>query len=212
MPSVYCPLRSPVFLESCSHLLRKPFGLHPLARPKAQTSVRSHCSSNRCVHFHRRSSLLHFCFLLFTSAMVSPNDPKSSLLTERSPSLLRCWHCHSTGWTQNLCILTKSFFLFLRKLPCLFISASTSCILPTVRLQLRNSTKTIKPSFPKLSIPSILLPLFLAFVQFYSFLWQKTIFFTMSIFISGWMVHSSLTACWPGSASSYSPCLSSFWR
>lgn len=113
--------------------------------------------------------------------------------TQSQPSQMLTLPQHRVD--SKLMYLDQIIFLFLRKLPCLFISASTSCILPTVGLQLRNSTKTIKPSFPKLSIPSILLPLFLAFVQFYSFLWQKTIFFTMSIFISGWMVHSSLTAC-----------------
>lgn len=148
VPSAYCPLRSPVFLESCSRQLHKSFGLHPFARPKAQTLVRSHFSFNRCVHFHWRSSLLHFFFFLFISATVSPNDHKQPFnWTASSLSLLRRWQHHSTGWIENLYILTKSFFCFLGNPLSLHNSfrsptaTSTSCTLLAVTLQLHDSTK-----------------------------------------------------------------------
>lgn len=148
VPSAYCPLRSPVFLESRSRLLHKSFGLHPFARPKAQTSVSSHFSSNRCVHFHWRSSLLHFFFFLFISATVSPNDHKQPFnWTASSLSLLRRWHHHSTGWIENLYILTKSFFCFLGNPLSLHNSfrsptaTSTSCTLLAITLQLHDFTK-----------------------------------------------------------------------
>lgn len=143
--SAYCPQSSSV-LESRSHLLHKSFGLHPSARPKAQTLVK--------VTFHptdvsifSEESLLHFCLFLFTCAVLLPNNHSSLSLC--SPAVLAFSDVQITtaqGGLNTYVSWPNDYFCFLGNPLSLHISfksptaTSTSCILLTATLQLRNST------------------------------------------------------------------------